>query len=471
MEDDVYEYLRHPASREHLKARASPPDPRRVSPQPEPTFPSSSSSSSPFSDQFDSSSIGHRHSSSWQSSSEHLPPAVGTSTSSSPSLPYSLPSSPAPSSVSRASSTSRRPLPSPPANCPRFVPFRPPPPPPPSLHPQTSSAYEEKRELARLRGLDDLLEHEGESDEGDSASPTLSDLPAYEGRAHRTTESGGISNAEKGVLDHSDSDEAGNARQEEKRIEQVEEVRRRVAEESRRIIEEDSRSEKGAALAQRQREEEDMRRVEAARLEVEMGKRREATERERERNYGPPPPLSINSREILPLQDTKDIQRSSTARSKLRQDSARPTENWSLRRHPPFPDPSPVTDYSTPIPPHMSSQFSIAQGSRYEEHRAAVQTPHVEKSWSSLTRAQHSLSSSQDLSWSSRPLPFSSEHNTSKLSAYDGSFPAARPLESSAQSRSKERQASIGPASSFYSAGVGLTVSDVFRNIHLAVRY
>ncbi|GAA6018698.1 hypothetical protein JCM11491_001268 [Sporobolomyces phaffii] len=127
----------------------------------------------------------HRRSTSWQS---HLETSQGTQSSghSSPLHSFSCPSSPSPSSLSRASSTSsRRPLPIPPTNQPRFVPCRPPPPPPSSVvtssAPSREPAYEEKRELARLRGLDDLLEREGESEEDDRASPTLSGqlLPFY----------------------------------------------------------------------------------------------------------------------------------------------------------------------------------------------------------------------------------------------------------------------------------------------------
>ncbi|GAA5971478.1 hypothetical protein JCM3765_007917 [Sporobolomyces pararoseus] len=391
----------------------------------EPT--SEASSSSHSSENSHHHSINHRRTTSWQ------PPARPESSSNQPSpslLPYSCPSSPSPSSVSRASSihssstSSRRPLPHPPTDVPRFVPFRPPPSPPPSLSTH-SSAYDEKRDLTRLRGLDDLLEREGESEgESSSSSPTFSDLPAYEGSLSRETASA----AKRMLLEETDGGE------EEKQSVELDEVRRRANEESLRIIEEDSRNGKQRLLEQREQEQAERRRIEEVRREVEMGKRVEA---ERERMESPPPPLSPTSRDMLPLEDSKDNDFPTnpfiTAQSV-------PPARKSTFRQTTFPSPSPITTYSTPIPssssPSSHSSSSLLSTPRNDPHSSRTQ---VNRPGVCFYGSNHS---GTPINGTLRPPRL--EHNASP-----------------GVSTPKERQGSIGPASSFYSSAVGLTIEQL----------
>ncbi|GAA5982560.1 hypothetical protein JCM5350_006117 [Sporobolomyces pararoseus] len=398
----------------------------------EPTSEASSSGHSSEHSHYRSNS--HIRTTSWQ-----LPTRPGSSSDQpSPSLPYSCPSSPSPSSVSRASSihssstSSRRPLPSPPKAVPRFVPFRSPPPPPPSLSTH-DSAYEEKRELTRLRGLDDLLEREGESEgESSSSSPTFSELPAYEPSSSREAAGTGKRMLEEEETDQGEDDKA--------RVE-LDEVRRRVNEESIRMIEEDSRNGKQRLLAQREQELEERRGAEEARRQVEMDKRVEAFEAERERveSPPPPPPLSPTSRDMLPLEDSKD---NHLSRDPLIGSRSCPSpRNATFRQPTTFPPPSPVTTYSTQIP---SPSFSSAHFT--SSHQPTIPSDNLYPYRSQVNRPGMSVYGSND---STTPIQHAS------------SLPQVETHASPSYSNSKERQGSVGPASSFYSSAVGLTIEQL----------
>jgi len=277
------------------------------------------------------------------------------------------------------------------------------------------------------------MEREGESEEDNSgSSPTLSDLPAYEGRD--TASSEGAPGAGKQVLD-SEGDAVEDEREENKRTAELEEVRRRVNEESRRVVEEDSRTGKERLMAKREEEQKESRRREAARREVELGKRVEAREAERERVDSPPPPLSPASYNMLPLGNTKDRHTSTILPSSSRQVFSHPSAQIPPRfQHSTLPSPSPMTTYSTPIP-------------------------------STSSGAIHSLRARPSRDFSSESLaPFPpSEPTQSRSLPYDatGSLRGATGprFDSKNERFSNDRQGSIGPASSFYSAAVGITVS------------
>ena len=112
--------------------------------------------------------------------------------------------------------------------------------------------------MARLRGLDDLLERNEESEreeEEDDLSPTTSDLPEYEAGGHQGSRtSASLGKTALGRLDEDDelveSGERGAER---------EEMRNRARQESSRLLEEDNRTTKERLLAERRREEEEWR--------------------------------------------------------------------------------------------------------------------------------------------------------------------------------------------------------------------
>jgi hypothetical protein len=236
------------------------------------------------------------------------------------------------------------------------------------------------------------------------------------------------------VLDR-EEDAVQDEREENKRTAELEEVRRRVNEESIQIVEEDSRTGKERLMAQREEEQNESRRREVARREVEIGKRVEAREAERERVDSPPPPLSPASYNMLPLGNTKDRHPSTILPSSSRQVFSRPSAQIPPSfRHPTLPSPSPMTTYATPIPSTSSGALHSlrARPSRDFPSESLAPFPPSEPA-------------------QSRSLPYGA---TGSLRGATG----AR-LDPKNERFSKERQGSIGPASSFYSAAVGITVS------------
>jgi len=435
MDEATYEYARH-----IHKSHSDPyrlPKPARL-PREDETSPESSSS-------------GHSHSRthSWQHSPFNPPSSSASHESisrhfgnSSPSL-ESSPPSPSPSSISRTSSTSSfatpsrcRPLPAPPTDTPRFVPFRAPPPPPPSLSIQ-GSAYEEKRELARLRGLDDLLERNEESEreeEEDDLSPTTSDLPEYEAGGHQGSRtSASLGKTALGRLDEDDelveSGERGAER---------EEMRNRARQESSRLLEEDNRTTKERLLAERRREEEEWRMAREMELEVEEEKRNEELVW-RERIESPPPPSLSPTSDMLPLGDSKQRWEVTGRPEEILHLSQSPRSvDYSAPRQLAYPAPPPQTTMSTPIPSLHAHDFA---------HHRPSQVNLV-------TRYDYSASTSDPLD---RP-PRSFYTGLPPRSSYESDHSTLLSSRSTHQA-STRRQGSLGPASSFYSSAVGLTVS------------
>lgn len=370
----------------------------------------------------------HRRALSWQPRSDY-PFRLDGSGQSLLSLPYSCPTSPSPSSVSSVGSSrssavsTRRPLPIPPDGAARFVPSRPPP--PPSSFAAPTTALEEKRELIQSQGLDDLLESEDES----GSSPTLSDLPAYEGRGSPPTA------VDKSALEPGSRDEgrdnAWQREEEEKRHMELEGVRRRINEDSARIIEEDCRSGKERLLAQRRQEEEEEIRRNVTIEDVARSKRAEAVDAERTRIESPPPPVSPSGRDLLPLDDEKP---------RLRRDAYSRIESQTRR----FADISPITASSLPSPPPATTYSTRIPQIIPEAHFP-----------SQTSRNSVSLRPAPSLAFHAKPSIYGGMSDASPI------FDASRTARSSAPSIESraEQQRSLGPPSSFYSAPVGLTVS------------
>jgi len=390
----------------------------------------------------ESSSSGHSHSRSH--SHQYLPTDPPSSSHShdsasrhfgNPSPSLSSPPSPSPSSTSSfATRSRRRPLPAPPTDTPRFVPLRAPPPPPPSLSSQ-SSAYDEKRELARLRGLDDLFERNEASEQEEDAelSPTTSDLPAYEDRGHhgpRTSAS--LGKAALGRLDEDDEAYATGTEDEER-----DEMRRRARQESARLLEEDNRSTKEMLLAERRRAEEEDRRAREMELKVEEEKRNEELAW-RERVDSPPPPLSPTSN-MLPLGDSKERwEGTSHPPEHLHHSQATRFVDYSIPQQLAYPAPPPQTTTSTSIPSIPAQDFAHDRTTR-------------------LTQSSHTHHSAPTQNYLSNPIQ-AFYGGLPPPTIYESNRTDTLPPSSTYQTPTR-RQGSLGPASSFYSSAVGLTVS------------
>ncbi|GAA5942511.1 uncharacterized protein JCM15063_000021 [Sporobolomyces koalae] len=334
--------------------------------------------------------------------------ALGSSTIAIRDSPSPYPRSLSIASLSRNSSlrsssttSSRRPLPLPPTDSTRFVPSRPVPPPPASF---SSSTYSEKRELARLRGLDDLVEHaEIESPGISSPGSSAGELPAYE-------DMGSIVNADKTVLredERIDDDEAVTR--------SVDAARRRTNEETRRMIEQDRVDAKGWYRDQQAREVSNSRDRQERQLEIETAKRIE------------------NARPVSPVSRVR-VREGSRPHEGSRSAFALPST---------LPLPPPVTTFETL---HSSSSTPRAHATpryRDELQQHSSLSSRVSNSNLALPCSPRSISGRS-------PSLYPSSSFSPPASHFDGGFPA-----------SDLKQHALGPAAAFYSTGVRDTMQQL----------
>ncbi|BGP35085.1 hypothetical protein JCM10296v2_006915 [Rhodotorula toruloides] len=203
----------------------------------------------------------------------------------------------------------RRPLPSLPTG-PRFVPLHPVPPAPPSLGKgkgrmteEDLTAEEEKRAIARARGLDDLLEPEREEEDAIGLlSPASTDLPAYPAASQMGVQRH-ASTSKRLLTSLPEEGEREKARA------AVDEVRRLANEDSARQVEADMMGSK-ARLAREADEEERSRLVQSRAAEAAALEKRMEEQLRLEEVDGmddPPPPMTPDDERggMLPLTDSK----------------------------------------------------------------------------------------------------------------------------------------------------------------------
>lgn len=288
-----------------------------------------------------------------------------------------------------------------------------------------------------MRGLDDLLERNEESEreeEEDELSPTTSDLPEYEAGGHQGSRtSASLGKTALGRLDEDDELIESGEREAER-----EETRNRARQESARLLEEDNRTTKARLLAERRREEEERRTAREMELEVEEEKRNEELAW-RERIESPPRPPLSPTLDMLPLGDSKQRWKVTGRPEEVLYHSQSPRSvDYSAPRQLAYPAPPPQTTMSTPIPSLHAHEFAHHRPSHlslvaHSDYSASIPTP--------LDRPPRT-------SYTSLPPPSSYEPVHSTLLS-----------SSSTHQASTRRQGSLGPASSFYSSAVGLTVS------------
>ncbi|GAA5896375.1 hypothetical protein JCM5296_002715 [Sporobolomyces johnsonii] len=309
-------------------------------------------------------------------------------------------------------SNNRRPLPTLPST-PRFVPLRAPPPRPPHSsegkgkerdHP---SASEEKLALARLRGLDDLVETE----RGREApySPATSDLPGYDDDSApaRPRGAGQTKESLAPVAEREPSSE-----EQEKDARALDAVRQRTNEDAQRQIGEDASSSKMDLARAREVEEEERRRRVLAAQEAELVKRTEEREHEEERETteSPPPPITPDEEGaggMLPLFDRKDVP---PAKGEI--------EEPSSRRQP-------STGYEEPPrPPQLPSSRSVLAPPPPNDVVASSHLQHHQVTWSPFDPPDLSLSSTPFLP---PPAPETLRRPQSDYFTTPAPFPSSRP--------------------------------------------
>lgn len=426
----------------------------RLPTQPESAAPSTASShpSDEPDDAYEPSYASSQSSHSWYPSMAGPPEPAPSSTSTSDH--HTLPFPPPPQPLEPAYDnphiprlSPRRPLPSLPTG-PRFVPLHPVPPAPPSLakgkgrmSEEDLSAEEEKRAIARARGLDDLLEPQREDRDTGLASPATTELPGYPA-VSRTVLERHASTSKRLLTSLPEEGE----RENEKALAAVEEVRRLATEDSARQVEDDMRSSK-ARLA-READEDELSRLaqdraaEAATLEKRMEEQLHLEDIEGLDD--PPPPITPDEDRsgMLPLTD-----------SKMRLDSA----SHEVRPTPEVAPPS--TSYRLPPPPiPITAQPAVDDFASPQPQRFELEHPVRPPLQSSRTAPIASVPRHQN----SYELPERRKFATASPSSLDASPSAIRlpsvPSSDSLPLPSLPRHRSLGPAASFYSTGLGLAV-------------
>ncbi|BGP43135.1 hypothetical protein JCM10449v2_007159 [Rhodotorula kratochvilovae] len=384
-----------------------------------------------------------------------------SSSSSSSAASHALPPPPVPlpaaySHPSIPPTPRRRPLPAPPSNAARFVPLHPLPPPTSSSakgkgRAEGPTAGEEKAALlARERGLDELFggrEHEGEEDAASPISPAGTELPDY---AVSPFGSGGLRRSATAAKRAAGlrEDEEGGGREGQKRALVEAEVRARVNADARRVVEDDVEMTK-AGLARRAAEEERERAEgEEARRGREAEKRMEALrveEEEEEDEEEPPPPISPeqDGRGMLPLVDRKEPLFDPPAH-----EARVPPPPLTSYRLPPPPVPAPTESYALPFHsnalPVQDDYFSQPippRPSLAPVHTAPLPPP-FQPHRPEATRHATLASSSR------------SELYVGGLAASTSGARYGPPPDEQSRPMAA-RHGSLGPAHSFYSAGVG----------------
>ncbi|BGP19771.1 hypothetical protein JCM10213_006433 [Rhodosporidiobolus nylandii] len=456
-----------------------------------------------------SSATSHSHSHSHSHSAMPMPmpfppPPQPVATSST----YDLPPPPTP--------TARRgrPLPSVPSSA-RFVPLHPlplPPPPTPAAGGKGKArapsptaqrpdpAVEAKRAYARARGLDELDSGAGGGAGGGGggegaespSSPAGSELPRYADEADdpvgferqrsllkRSLSYGGYTGAGSSSAAAAEAEAAAAA---DKAARELESVRRSANEDARAQVEEDARASK-AAVERRMREEERERQGrERGREEARARKRLEGLrveeERGREREEGVPPP-SLSPGSMLPLVGDSKRRAAEEGFSPSFSSSpplVSPPQAPQHYRLPPPPVPIsselryPTYPATAPLPPRLppptsalpppptQDYFSLAPPSSRPPpvHSYTAPAPPTRplapSSRPETTRhaslAPPSTSTSEFYAAGISPYGASSRYIPSPAPALQQERPAA------------QRQGSMGPASAFYNAGVGLAMQE-----------
>ncbi|BGP27380.1 hypothetical protein JCM10295v2_006348 [Rhodotorula toruloides] len=303
------------------------------------------------------------------------------------------------------------------------------------------TAEEEKRAIARARGLDDLLEHEREDHAAGFVSPAATELPAYPAASQAALQR--QASTSKRVLATLPGD---GERENEKALAAVEEVRRLANEDSERQVEDDMMGSKARLV--READEEEQTRLgqsqaaEAAALEKRMEEQLRLEDIEGMDD--PPPPISPDDEGggMLPLTDTKKRLDEPNA-------TVRPTPEVA----------QPPSSYRLPPPPvAVSAQPAfvplVPQGRSFEARcptrpplRSAQTTP-------AATLAQHATVFEPSLSIAARP----SSHSSFDLPPERGGLPPILAASDTFSASAPTRHQSLGPATSFYSTGLGLAV-------------
>ncbi|BGP03183.1 hypothetical protein RTBOTA2_005978 [Rhodotorula toruloides] len=339
----------------------------------------------------------------------------------------------------------RPPLPSLPTG-PRFVPLHPVPPAPPSLGKgkgrmtgEDLTAEEEKRAIARARGLDDLLEREREEEDAVALlSPATTDLPTYPAASQMGLQR--HASTSKRLL--TSLPEKGE-RENEKALAAVEEVRRLANEDSARQVEADMTSSK-ARLAREADEEERARLAQSRAAEaVALEKRMEEQLRLEDIDGmdDPPPPITPDDERggMLPLTDTKK-RLDEPAEVRGTTPVAPPSSSYRL-------PPPPVAILAQPAYPSTTSL------TRHPEPQHQMRPPlHPAPTAPPASLAPHATAMEPPRS----ATLLASSHESSAVSFATGRLPSMLAASEPLSAPPLPRHRSLGPAASFYSTGLGL---------------
>ncbi|BGO95235.1 hypothetical protein BJY59DRAFT_713831 [Rhodotorula toruloides] len=339
----------------------------------------------------------------------------------------------------------RRPLPSLPTG-PRFVPLHTVPPAPPSLgkgkgraSEEDVTAEEEKRAIARTRGLDDLLEREREeADAVGLLSPATTDLPAYPAVSQAALQRH-ASTSKRLLMSLPEEGE----RENEKALAAVEEVRRLANEDTARQVDADMMGSK-ARLAREADEEEQSRLAQSRTAEAAALEKRMEEQLRLEDIDGmddPPPPITPDDERggMLPLTDTKK----------------RLDEPAEVRATGPV-APRPASYRLPPPPVAVSAEAAYpptVSQSRFLEPQNPMRPPlHPAQTAAPAALARHATTT--ELPTPVAVLP--SSHETSIISSAPGRLPSMLAASEPLCAPPLPRHRSLGPAASFYSTGLGL---------------